>query len=202
MFLGYSSLLRGAVYVTGSVSTATTNVALQRSESQYGSASLDMDLGRYVRIGYTYGVEVSRMKGYKDPTANESTGAADPEYCSNTCASVYTNEKVVSHSLGLTLVLYEGQIFMPFIMGGGMFKIVTLDSVDIDPRDPSQLKHTRSITPIPGPYAGAGMGIRINREFSLKFTYQISQGMVRQLGDSEIKRVWDPKTTVGLSYQL
>ena len=54
----------------------------------------------------------------------------------------------------------------------------------------------------PGPNLGAGVGLRLNKEFTLKLSYIASPGASRKPFDEESKSVWDKKVTMGLTYQL
>ena len=191
---------QGGAYLTGSIAASTTNVPLQSAESQYASGSLELDLGRYVRIGYTHGQEMQISNGYKrrDPSTGLTASSTGPLDCvdPNNCLNTVSRTNIVENSIGLTLILYEGQIFMPFIMAGGIIKSYTF-----------QTKENGSLATITGkegpvPNLGGGIGIRLNRSFSLKISQQLSQGIMLRPGDSEPRGVWDRKTTLGLSYQI
>ena len=103
---------------------------------------------------------------------------------------------VVGNSVDLQVVLYEGDIFIPYIMGGVIYKTTTVVT-EQDGKDPQSSQGGGL-----GPNLGAGLGIRLNRAFTLKLSYIASPGATRQPGDAEKKKVWDKKVTLGLSYQL
>ena len=189
-----------AVYITGSWSLQSTHLGFQTTESDYGSASVDIDLGHYIRLGYTYGVEFQNATGYKDPSATDSNDTNASGYCTQTCGQTSNKTKVIQNSVGLTIILYEGQVLMPFLLGGVTKKDMTIDMIDYDTK--GNLVHT--VETLPGqivPYGGGGIGIRLNREFTLKFSYQVSPGSI-QLPGQDPQRVLDRQSTAGLSYQL
>ncbi len=189
------------VYLTGSVSTQTTNQAFQEAGSNYMSASLDIDLGRYVRLGYTYGLEKQQSQGYKDPNVDLAQGMP-ADYCSvaANCGNTFNNTTVVENSIGLTLILYEGQTLMPFLLGGGIIKTMTVDQQDYNIH--GQLEETKTTTTEPPePYVGAGIGIRLSKDFTLKLSYQVSPSVTQLPGQKPTKTL-DTRSTVGLTYQL
>ncbi len=181
-----------AIYVTGSVSASTTNVPLQSAQSQYSSASVEMDLGRYVRIGVTHGRDLQISEGYRP---SDSTVSGCPSTTS--CSKVISSTKITDNSVGLTLILYAGEVFVPYITGGGIMKTYTFETLE-----ESGNREVRTGQTPPVPNVGAGLGIKLNREFTLKLTYNASPGQVQRPGETEPRGVWDKKTTVGLSYQL
>ncbi len=183
---------QASIHITGSVSASTTNVPLQSAHSQYSSGTIEMDLGRFVRIGVTHGRESQVSEGYK-PADSNTAGCPS----SSSCTRVLSATKIIDNSIGLTLILYAGEIFMPYITGGGIMKTYTFES-----QEESGNREVRTGQTPPVPNVGAGLGIKLNREFMLKLTYQASPGQVQRPGDAEPRGVWDKKTTVGLSYQL
>ena len=109
----------GTVYVTGSVSASTSNVPMQTNESQAGSGSLAVDLGQYIRIGLTHKQEFQVSSGYKDTSEADTTSTTETPA---NYVEVASRTHVVSNSLDLTLILYEGQIFLPYLTIGGVIK--------------------------------------------------------------------------------
>jgi hypothetical protein len=200
--LALTPTARAGIFVTGSVSDQTTHLVYTASETEYGSASVDIELGRYVRLGYTYGMEVSKSTTFKDPTAPDGTQQTSSGYCQQRCDKTFQNETVVSHAVNLTLVLYEGQTFMPFLLGGAIKKIITMESLDYDHTGNLVYTPPQSSTLPIVPQIGGGIGIRLNRSFSLKFTYQVSPGVVLMPENPKPSTVWDRQWSVGLQYQL
>ncbi len=189
LLLGASSSAFSTVYVTGSVSASTSNVPLQTFESQAGSGSLAVDLGSYIRLGVTHKQEFQSSSGYKD-TATEI--APTPNY-----VEVYSRTHIVSNSLDLTLILYEGQIFLPYLTLGAVVKNYRFDS-----QEEGQLSQTKKGSVGPVPNVGGGIGFRLNKDFTLKFSFTASPGLAQKPGEEKATSTWDRNTSIGLTYQL
>lgn len=183
----------GTVYVTGSVSASTSNVPMQTNQSQAGSGSLAVDLGQYIRIGLTHKQEFQVSSGYKDTAETDSTTTETP----SNYVEVASRTHVVSNSLDLTLILYEGQIFLPYLTIGGVVKNYRFDTEEAG-QSPKSIKG--SVGPVPN--VGAGIGFRLNKEFTLKFSFTASPGLTQKPGETEPKGAWDKNTSIGLTYQL
>jgi hypothetical protein len=200
--LGAATNAQAGVYVTGSISNQETTMPYSYVNSQYGSASVDFDLGRYVRLGYTYGIQKSQTDGYTDPAQDPLNPNGNPN-CSG-CGKTSNMTTEVDHSIGATIILYDGQVFMPFLLGGIIDKFVTVEGTQYSyANGGAQLvpvpPHTSSSGP--EPYGGGGLGIRLNRDFMLKFSYQVSKA-VSQVPGEPPKGKLDARSTVGLTYQF
>jgi hypothetical protein len=175
------------IYVTGSGSLSTRNADLTRYETQAGSGTIDFGLGRYVRIGFTHEQEFEITKGYEQPDKEKE------EY-----VKLDAKTHVVANSVDLTLILYDGDVFVPYIKGGLIrksYKFEVTKGTDTEKAD----------FVIPVTYnLGAGVGLRLNRQFTLKLGYMVSPGIQREPGQpvEEAKTVLDKKSTIGLTYQL
>ena len=86
---------------------------------------------------------------------------------------------------------------MPYVTVGAVMKNYIFESqVNNGPIDES-----RGQTP-PAISLGGGLGLRLSRDFSLKFNIQASPGVMLHPGDDKATLVWDKKSSVGLTYQL
>lgn len=190
---------KAAVYVSGSISTSTSNVPFQTFESRYGSGSLGIDLGRFIRLQYTHSQELSVTEGFKDPSGqSQSKGdsASDRVDTCETCIETRSSTHVVGNSLDLQIILFEGQLFMPYITGGAIVKLYNFENLES-----GQLtRNEGAVGPVPN--LGAGLGIRLNKDFTLKLTYIASPGLAQTKGEELPHGVWDKRVTLGLSYQI
>lgn len=187
----------GVLHLTGSISSSISNVGFQTYESRYGSGSLGFDLGRYIRLQYTYSQEYASSYGFKDKDAelNKSKqGAADND-CSQ-CVESKSMTRVIGNSLDLQIVLYEGSIFVPYVALGSIVKTYEMRLVE-NGEETGQTPVTMG----PLPNLGLGVGIRLNKEFTLKISYITSPSVSQQRGE-EPRSTWDKKVTVGLTYQI
>lgn len=193
-------MAQAGVSISGSLASSSTNVPLQTAVSTYGSASVDIDMGRFVRLGLTYGEEYQRSRGWKkiDPATHSVATKTDPLDCvsASACALSISTTHIIENSVGLTIILWEGQILMPFIMVGAITKTYTFQI-----EEGGTLGTTTGKEPVM-PNLGAGVGIRLNRQFTLKISQQASPGIALQAGDEKPRSVWDRRMTLGLSYQL
>lgn len=188
-------LAHGAIYLTGSVTASQSNAGLQTHSSNGGSATIASDLGRYVRLGYTHRQDIQRSKGYVGETEDDCDFSKEDSLAR--CLDYDSNTHIMSNSVDLTLILYEGDVFVPFLMGGAVVKTYTYQS---SKAGEIVTKVGPKSTP-PLPNLGIGMGIRLNREFSLKLSYTASPGYV-YTPDGKSRSAWDKNTSLGLTYQL
>ncbi len=210
LVVSFSLVLTGTLVVTtaslagisisGSVSTSTTNVPLQITTMQYGTAGIDIDLGQYIRFGLNYGVQLSTTSVYQPPASgtNGSASLADltcPKVGS--CASVINKTMITERGSGFTLILWAGEIFMPYVTVGGVTKNYTFTTQVND----GAIEERKGQTPL-SVSLGAGLVCRLNRDFSLKMNAQISPGVTMSPGDSTPRMTWDKKNTIGLTYQI
>lgn len=174
----------GVVYFTLGGSQSQNNVPYQTYVSRAGSASIAVDVGEYFRIGYTHRQEFSNNYGYK-------VSASDP--------SVYTEflsqTKVVSNSVDLNIILYAGDLFIPYLSAGAVVKSYRSDMSSVDGTE------TASITLPPVPNLGGGVGVRLSRSFSLKLSYMVSPGVRQEPGGIQ-EGILDTYSQLGVTYQL
>lgn len=190
---------QASIYVSGSISTSTSNVPFQTFESRYGSGSLGIDLGRFIRLGYTHSQELSVTEGYRDPNGQSQTrGAASSDVVDTceSCVATRSSTQVVGNSLDLQIILFEGQLFMPYITGGAIVKLYRFENLESG----QVTRNEGAVGPVPN--LGAGLGIRLNKDFTLKLTYIASPGLAQTKGEELPHGVWDKRVTLGLSYQI
>ena len=186
-----------SLYLTGSVSSSISNVRFQTYESRYGSSSLGIDLGRYIRLQYTYSQEYSYSYGYKDQSSTGSTQTKEPvdSYCTQ-CVETRSMTRVIGNSVDLQIVLYEGTVFVPYAMLGAIVKTYEMRVIE------NGIESGQAPVPMgPLPNLGAGVGIRLNKDFTLKVSYITSPGVSQERGE-EPRSTWDKKLTVGITYQI
>ncbi|MCB9229274.1 MAG: hypothetical protein H6618_06655 [Deltaproteobacteria bacterium] len=175
------------VHFTLQSSLSVNNLALTTQDSRSGSASVALDLGTYFRIGFTHRQSISKKEGYVNigsPT--------QPFY-------IYTMEQfhLFANSVELTVILYYGRIFVPYIQVGMVKKnYLSVTAIADDPE--ARTKDSTS----PEPSGGVGLGIRLNKNFSLKLSYTVSQGLRQDHPALPREGVLDSDTSVGISYSL
>lgn len=182
------------VHLSVGGSASTNNLPLQTYESRSGNASVAFDLGRYVRLGYTHEQQIKETTGWEEDKdeAGSDTG---------TYTATYNKAHVIANSIDLTIVLYEGSVFVPFLVTGAVVNTYNFENRKVM-ADGSELVSTPIRTTVPPvPQGGLGVGVRLNRDFTLKLSYIASQGNAQE-PDGEIRGVWDKKTNISLTYQL
>lgn len=189
------------VYVTGSISAAESNVGLQTQESRGGSASLAFDLGRFIRLGFTHRQDIQTANGYIGMTEDSCVFGVTIDGC----AKYDSKTHIISNSIDLTLILYEGEVVVPFIQGGAVVKTYTFETNKVKLNDPAETAEHEKTGPAnygPVPNLGAGIGIRLNRQFTLKLSYTTSPGISQDPIENKVRTVWDKQSSLGLTYQL
>ena len=143
-----------------------------------------VDMGEYFRIGYTHRQEFSNNYGFKTSTTDPSTYT---EFLSQT--------KVVSNSIDLNIILYAGDLFIPYLSAGAVVKTYYSAFSSIDGAE------SASITLPPVPNLGGGVGVRLSRSFSLKLSYTVSPGVRQEPGGIQ-EGILDTYSSLGITYQL
>lgn len=148
--------------------------------------SVAFDLGSHFRLGLTHREENNTQEGYVLNTADS--------------AYYLKNQKmlITSNSIDLTLIIYYGKIVVPFIQGGAIIKdYAVTDTI-------AGLSSSSSIQSPPVPNAGIGTNIVLNRNFSLKLSYNVSPGykIADPTDQDQIEAVWDSYTSIGVTYKL
>lgn len=193
--LGVASIASAGMHLSLSGSQSSTHAGLQKIESGAGSASVAFDVWDYLRLGYTYRQEIASTGGYTEGKNADGGIPRDADGNALTYVKFLNRSRVISQSLDLTIVLYAGDVFMPYVfVGYGTKQYDILNQTENQPDE-----HTRSN--LPSPNGGAGFGIRLSQRFSLKFSYTVSLG-VKQLPGQVAESTLDNYTQVGISYAL
>jgi hypothetical protein len=182
------------VYVSISGSDSSSNGGLQTYGSIGGSASISFDLASFLRLGYTYKQEYQTANGFAGATSSDCTDIDNL----NNCETYSSSTRQVANSVDLTILLYQGQTFTPFLLAGAIKK--DYETKTQTGTVESDVNYSQKI---PQPNGGAGLYIRMTKDFSLKITYTVSPG--QRLEDpisKKIDSVLDKETDVGISYQL
>lgn len=179
------------VFVSGSISSASFNNGLQTQESAGGSGTVGFELGQYIRLGYTHKRQIQTREGWMGDTEGECVFPDTLDTCIEFKESTY----VIADSLDLTLVLYNGELIAPYLLGGLILKTIDYKINRAD----GKRDHVRGFAP--GPNLGGGLHIRLNRKFALKLQYTVSPGKVHRPDRTE-RDVWDRDASLGLTYQL
>ena len=192
LLLAFAGLWSGdalaVVYVTLGGSQSSNYVGYQTFESRAGSASVALGLGDMMRVGLTHRQEFQYREGFfEDPDTPGTFGVFN------------SLSRVVSNSVDLTVILYAGDIFVPFISAGGVRKLY-INKMIVDRSGALESDSSRQWGPIQ-PNLGVGLGIRLNQRFSLKLSYTVSPASTQSPGQ-ESKAILDNYAEVGLTYQL
>lgn len=176
---------RASIHFTLQSSFIQNNMPLSSQNARSGSASVAIDLGTYFRVGVTHRQAINKTKGY---VLNETLGAY-----------LYKMEQyhTFANSVDFTIILYYGRIFIPFLKIG----VVKKDYLIVAAQDEKE-SITNSISIPPVPNGGIGVGIRINRNFSLKLSYTVSPGIRQSHPLLEPESVLDTYSSVGISYNI
>ncbi len=170
---------------------STSNSLFKTKDSGGISATISLDLGSYFRIGYTHRQATETEDGWEAQTNGTETSLVpiDKYY------------KEYSNAIDLTVVLYQGQIFTPFIFGGGVCKRFRINNKVGDQHDAYSDK-----SECPLPNGGFGLAINLNQNFSLRFsrTYSAAGITVQQQEDGSFlpKRAIDVYSQYGITYKL
>ncbi len=157
----------------------------QEYRTSAGSMTISLDMGTYFNIGLTGKHQLSHAKGFEE---NEETKLIE-----------YSESKVdvYSYSADLSIILYPGDIFVPYVFGGGVAKY--FDSKKIYPSGSYIQRTTKK--PILTYEGGIGVGLRLSEKFTFKYSVTFTPG-VRLLSNGNPEPVLDRYQTVGLSYKI
>jgi hypothetical protein len=170
-----------------SLKTSTQTSGTTRYGDSDGSASLAFDLGQHFRLGLSHRKKTDSKDGYEKTSEDGETA---------TYTRIRSSTTVFSNSLDITLVLYNGQSFVPYVFAGGAWKkFVSSATVGSNTLSGS--------TPYIGPFPNMGFGAMfpLNMNFSLKFDYALTIGLGQEL-DGTSYQVWDPFTSIGINYKI
>jgi hypothetical protein len=190
------NVANAGMHLTLGGSNSVSNAGYQKIQAGAASGSLAFDLGDYFRLGYSYRQELSITSGYTE--AKDESGVVSKDAAGDATYVKFLNmSRVTSQSVDLTVVLYAGEIFMPYVFVGVVNKNYEIDNqIEGQPIERIRL-------PMPAsPNGGVGMGIRLNQKFSLKMSYTMSQGFKQLPGQIDPERTIDTYTQVGITYSL
>ncbi len=168
-------------------SASNYDMGLQNNKRSMISGTLDVGLGSHFRLGYTHRVDTSTASGYKQ------------DYASKLYYYEESRTDVSSNSLNLSLILYYGDLFIPYIQAGAVVK------------DYYMIEKSGGVTYVinpaqsgPEPSAGAGLHIVLSKDFNLKLSYTVSPGAKIQspAEPQKITMVLDSTTAVGIVYKM
>ncbi len=174
----------GMIHFTLGGSMSRNNIPYQTYLSRAGSASVAMDLGEYFRVSYSHRQEFSNTAGYR---ALESQPGYYGEYLSAT--------RVISNSVDFNVILFAGDLFIPYLSAGAVVKAYFSDISSVEGSE------TSSFTLPAAPNLGGGVGIRLDRNFSLKLSYTVSPGLKQEPGGTR-KEILDSYAQMGVTYQM
>lgn len=162
----------------------SSTVPLQNSSTRSGSGTIDFDLGQYFRLGFTLQQDYTTKDGY----AKKS----DEVYRRYSERSLF-----IMKSVDLTIILYNGDLLIPYIFGG-VARIESQTKVVYDGEEPDT---NTSVVPMV-PTGGVGFGLRLNRQFTLKFSNRWLPGTKQIDPEGKPEGVVDSQMQVGITYQL
>lgn len=161
-----------------------SHLGLLTKETGSIGGSITIDLGANLRLGFKHKQEQSVTKGYVEDDASP-----------NTYHTYREKMQVVANAGNLILVLYNGEVFTPYIFAGFALKMYQIE-VEKD-----GLVSTTSIT-VPGPNGGVGLLIRMSQRFSLKATHTLSIGVQQDAVTGKSEQTLDSETDVGIQYSF
>lgn len=179
-----SSYAKATVSFTLAGFRQDSTLGTQQISSDTASGTAAFDLGSHFRIGLTHRQKLDVTEDSKRQSSNAEG------------YSLYSSRILQkSNAVDLTLILYQGEVIMPYIKGGMVVK-----SYDIRTKVDEQISETKLTLP-PEPSGGVGVGFRLTQNFSLRISYTVSPG-VKELLDGTKERVLDSYTEVGVTYEL
>lgn len=178
------STLRADVHFTLKGTLSDSNYNLQNQANRSAAASIATDVGNYIRLGLTHREEVSAAKGFSET----ERGSRIYYYFS-------TRSREIANSIDLTLILYYGELLVPYVQVGMVQKTnsVAYGNLKIGP-----------VVSDPMPSGGVGLGIRLNRNFSLKLDYTVSPGSKKRdpFSSEKAEGVLDSYSSLGITYNI
>lgn len=175
----------GGTYFTVSGNLQSSSAGLSETKSQIASGTIAFDVGSFLRLGFTHRQKIEDAQGYKQLSDSE-------EY---SLIRIKTHQ--ISNSLDLTVILYQGELVFPYLKGGAIVKTETIEYETSDETIKSD-----PITFGPHPSVGAGIGIRVHQNFTLKISYTVSPGVKTDPETQEQKGTIDTYTELGLTYKI
>jgi len=168
-------------------SSSNYDMGLQNNKRSMISGSVDVGLGNYFRLGYTHRVDTVTATGYKQ------------DYASKLYYYEESRTDVASNSINLSLILYYGDLFIPYIQAGAVVKDYYM--IEKSGGVPYVINPDQSG---PEPSAGAGLHIVLSKSFNLKLSYTVSPGVKIQSPSEpdKMRTVLDSTTAMGIVYKM
>ncbi|MFK7872962.1 MAG: hypothetical protein AB8C84_07290 [Oligoflexales bacterium] len=181
-----------AVHLTIRGNATDNNIGLVGQQSRDLSSSVAFDLGNYFRLGLTHREATTHKIGYESSTSDDTDTV--------TYQPINNFTRVSSNSFDLTVILYYGKLWVPYVMVGVVKKSYETQFLT------SEGETTAFRTPTPAlPNAGCGVGFRLNKAFTLKLSYTASPGLKIDdptTADAKPRAARDSYTSVGISYNI
>lgn len=166
-------------------SASQSNLGLNTQSDYDASISIAEDVGPYLRLGVTHRQKHKETSGYNVDPISQSYQ--------------FTQEMAddIANSVDLSVILYYGSVFVPYVQVGLVRKDYFLSS-KVELGEPVQTKY------VLGPVwnAGIGMGIRLNQYFSLNLAYNVSPGYKQEKPGMPPKSALDSYASIGITYNL
>ena len=165
--------------LTGKLSDSSYGLLSQANHA--ASASIAFDVGQHLRLGLTHRQDKSVSEGYYKIDLDSDLY----EFRRSTSLEI-------ANSVELTIILYYGRVFIPYLQIGLVKKDYIFTQGDV----------TRSVSLPPIPNGGFGLGVRLNRNFSLKLSQTFSQAVTIPYPEAEPEPTLDTYSSVGITYSL
>lgn len=192
IFMSMSGIASAGMHLSLSGSQSTSNIGYQKLQSGLATGAIDFDIWDYLRLGYTYRQEIAATGGYTEAKNTDGTLKNDGTY-----VKFLNRTRSISQSVDLTIVLYAGDVFMPYIFGGAGKKTYEI----VNQMEGQEEEHYKPDVPPFVPNGGFGLGMRISQKFSVKFSQTYTPG-VKALPGMAPESTLDAYTQVGISYAL
>jgi hypothetical protein len=190
------SLAQASVYLSASYRASGVHAGWQKIESKGASAGISIDLGAYIRLGYTYEKSLQTADGYQDPDTAAHEGHAQ-QY------RVYSLVETRTNSVDLQVVLYPGTTVTPYLIGGAaMRKSLTTSWDQTANGGAGAYTQAPYEDRIPIPQGGLGLQIQMNAACSLTLQYIVSPGALATPEMPEGKKYMDGSGSVGIKYKI
>lgn len=184
--------------ITATYSASEQNVGLMKYMNEKYGGSFSFNLGQYVRLDLSYTEDVRLEKGFDEVIDPETAAVAAYEYFES---------RIKAKSLGanISLILYPGDLLMPYIFAGIAQTIyerkVIIERTGVNSEAGVRSESEGKTDPILSPVGGLGVAIMLSRNFSLKMSCTLRQG-TRQFPGEEAEDVYDKSYDVGLTYEF
>ena len=190
LFVSFAFQVQAATQVSIEGDQTHNNTGLTTKSSGGIGGSLSQDLGSYFRLGLKFRQEEDHEVGFmeeRDPT----------DKTKKIYYKINTTVKMSISSLNLFIILYNGEVFTPYIFAG-----VARIQYDIHKEVDGYVSDDSFW--IPSPTGGVGLAFRLSPKFSIKFTYSMRQGILYSDPNDKLSaaRTIDSTFEGGLQYSF